>query len=669
MPGRPQPSRRLLRRCAASAPAGVLVALLAGGLAWLPFAAGWLDSLRLPAYDHLVRCDALAGRSDTVSVVVVDETTLRALSQAGLGRFFGWPREIYGLALAAIAECGARAVAFDIIFDMPDAVDPGSDESFAEAVRALGIPVVFAAQFYDSETLPASLPPAAASRFRLTASKGKEALAGLQFPDSSLQPAFNSAAAPFPELLAVASAIGAVNLEQDGDGVTRALRPWYAHGDAAFPVLSLAVLRAAGMAGEMEVTGGAAAHRFLSISGLPPAPLDASGMLRMRQPGGVNRYDCIRFASLWAESIEARKQRRPLSPELASVLAGRIVLVGVTAAGLYDLKVTPVDEELPGVFLHAAAIECFMGGRWSAAVARWQWLAMTLAAAGAAGVCVRLLRRWWALAALPVALLVPYVAARALFAAGWYLDFAAPFAAAGIGALAAAIHRYLGEERRSARLRAAFGKYLEPEVIRELERFDFEDISPEVGRRRHMTVMFSDVRGFTGISEKMAPEEVVTVLNEYLDVMTQVIRRRHGGTHDKFVGDAIMAFWGAPHPRPDHAVKAVEAAVDMVRELAAMQQQAAAGRPAFRLGVGINTGEMVVGNVGSRDKLNYTVIGDEVNLAARLEALTRQYDCDIIVGESTARAVEHGFVLEALGEVAVKGRQQPVRVFAVRGRR
>lgn len=641
----------LSTRLFASSAAGVCLAALCGALVWLVFASGMLERLRLVAYDYLISSDTLPGRSELVTTVEIDETSIKVL-QEDFGRFSQWPRELFGIVYSVLDECGAKGVLFDILFDIPDEIDPGSDAAFAAMIAGGDVPTAFACLLYDSSVLARPLPDEFAARY------GTETLGGLSTPE------FNSMTAPFPGLLESARSIGAVNLEQDADGVTRSIRPFYGHGGRLFPALSLAMLRSVGMANGIELRDGA-----LLAGQMPPAPIGDDGRLRVRFPGGEERYDRVRFARVWAAHVE-KLEGKAFPQELIDVVKGRVVVVGTSAAGIRDLKPTPVGEDLPGMFIHAAALECFVDGRWSVEVSGSLWLAVTVLAAALAGLCFRKLPRLWALPTLIPASVWPVVLSRVAFAQGAYVDFAAPVAASMAGGLIAAMHRYFGEERRSLRLRAAFGKYLEPEVIKELEKYDFEDISPEVGRRRSMTVLFSDVRGFTSMSEGMPSEEVVALLNEYLDVMTRVIRSRHSGTHDKYIGDAIMAFWGAPQPVKDHALRAVRAAVDMIEELDAMQKKwRAEGKPVFGIGVGINTGEMVVGNVGSQDKLNYTVIGDEVNLGARLESLTREHDCDIIIGEKTAEEVKEHFVIEPLGEATVKGKEQPVKVFAVRGRK
>jgi adenylate cyclase len=227
-------------------------------------------------------------------------------------------------------------------------------------------------------------------------------------------------------------------------------------------------------------------------------------------------------------------------------------------------------------------------------------------------------------------------------------------------------YRFFTEERRARDIRKMFSSYVSKRIVDELIR----DPSKMRlgGTRKQMTVLFSDIRGFTTFSEKYQPEEVVSQLNEYLGAMTDIVFE-HDGTLDKFVGDAVMAFWGAPLDQPDHAQRAVRCGLDMIRKLRELQQKwAAEGKHVIDIGVGINSGEMVVGNMGAEGKkMDFTVIGDNVNLAARVEGLTRKYDSHIIITEYTYAKVKDSVEAKELEAVTVKGKERPVVMYNVVG--
>jgi len=226
--------------------------------------------------------------------------------------------------------------------------------------------------------------------------------------------------------------------------------------------------------------------------------------------------------------------------------------------------------------------------------------------------------------------------------------------------------RFFTEEKEKRWLKKTFGQYLSPAVINEIMK------SPDAlalgGKRQEMTVLFSDIRGFTTISEASSPEEVVALLNEYLTKMTEIVFK-YQGTLDKFIGDAVMAFWNAPVEQKDHPRRAVLCAIDMIEELKKLQVKwRAEGKPVLDIGIGVNTGDMVVGNMGSLERMDYTVIGDNVNLGSRLESLNKEFKTHIIISESTYNNVRDIVNARSLGSTKVKGKEKAVQIYGVEGR-
>jgi adenylate cyclase len=251
---------------------------------------------------------------------------------------------------------------------------------------------------------------------------------------------------------------------------------------------------------------------------------------------------------------------------------------------------------------------------------------------------------------------------------GLWVELVVPEVAAGAALGGSLLAGYLVEGRSARRLRRGFARFLSPEVLAEVAG-DLDNLRPGIGRRREITVMFCDARGFTPLAEKLAPEAAVELLDLYLGAMSDCILA-HGGTLSKYIGDGIMAFWGAPAARPDHAERAARAALDMVRAQEALKRRlAAAGKPAFDIGIGLHAGEAVVGTVGSEQRLDYTAIGDTVNLASRVEGLTKDFQVRICVTADLAGRAGKNFEFRELGRVQVKGRSVGVEVLELVGTR
>jgi len=250
------------------------------------------------------------------------------------------------------------------------------------------------------------------------------------------------------------------------------------------------------------------------------------------------------------------------------------------------------------------------------------------------------------------------------FTGGLWISMIEPLAAMGLALFSGTAYQYFVEGREKRKVKTLFGRYVSKDVYDQL--LAHPERAELGGKRRDMTVLFSDIRGFTTVTEKGQPEELVAQLNEYFSRMVDVVFRHHG-TVDKFVGDMVMALYGAPLDDPDHAEHAVEAAVDMVRELGELNRVwASQGRPQLDIGIGVNSGEMIAGNIGSSSIMSYTVIGDNVNLGARLESLNKDYKCRIIISDATRTRLKGVYDVQPLGDVIVKGKTRPVAIFQIR---
>ena len=351
----------------------------------------------------------------------------------------------------------------------------------------------------------------------------------------------------------------------------------------------------------------------------------------------------------------------------AKVFRGNIVLIGATATGIGDIKSTPYSgTDYPGVEVHANVIDNLLHGNFLLRGAKQQLLdALVILLFGVPlGIFMALVPprvMYFGLGLLGTLVWVDYVA----FLHGWWLNFSIPAITVTSNVLLVSLYRALVEEKEKRKVRSAFGQYLSPEVIRRLL------LNPQLvePRRTEISVMFSDIRGFTTISEQLDAQELASFLNEYLSDMTKLVFK-YSGTLDKYIGDAVMAFWGAPFEVEAHAVKSCESALEMMQRVHEMQQKwRAEGRPHLDIGIGINTGGASVGNMGSSLRYGYTALGDTVNLSSRLEGLNKDYGTHIIVNETTfSGAATAGFLFRELDLIRVKGKLQPVTIYELVGR-
>jgi adenylate cyclase len=349
---------------------------------------------------------------------------------------------------------------------------------------------------------------------------------------------------------------------------------------------------------------------------------------------------------------------------------GKIVLLGATSLSLQDIYPTPFSVRVatPGVEIVANAVDTIIHGSYLREAPPWAALLITIAAALLAALISRSERPVVTVASMAGAMLGYGIAGLVVFLGRrLVLPLIAPESMLFLGVVLPALEQAVSQEMEKRRVRSLFSRFISPEMVDQM--MSTQDLD-SLNKRADISILFSDIRGFTTLSEKLAPEDVVSLLNPYLEAMSKVIYR-HGGTVDKYEGDAIIAFFGEPVPYEDHALRALRTALDMHRELAAMHKRwEKEGRPAqIEIGIGINSGEVFVGMVGSEQRINYTVIGDNANLAARLQDLTKTYDWPVLISESTQQQVAGEFDTELVDSVRVKGKTRPVNVYKVLGRK
>jgi class 3 adenylate cyclase/CHASE2 domain-containing sensor protein len=402
--------------------------------------------------------------------------------------------------------------------------------------------------------------------------------------------------------------------------------------------------------------------------------IEAGGELLVRWNGAKKKPAALSYIHYDLTPLIAvafQRQEGSLDPALAEAFAkqfrGKIVLIGYTAAGLLDLRANPLSPLAPGLELHANVIDNLINRDFTRTAPPVLMFPLMVLLGAAFGWGIDRTRSQLAsgiAAALTLAAVV--AAGYAALVAGTHVPSFTLGVALSLIYVVITVFNFVREQQQTALLKTTFGRYVSPQILDHI--LDHPEKVRLGGERRDLTILFSDIRGFTSISEASEPEEVVEMLNEYLTRMVDILLK-HGGTLDKFIGDAVMGFWNAPAADPDHARHAVACAVEMIEETARLRERwEAEGKAAIRIGIGINTGEAVAGNIGSKRVFGYTVIGDAVNLASRLESKNKDYVTEIIISESTLERMGDGFETVYLDDVKVKGKEKAVKIYEVKGR-
>jgi adenylate cyclase len=666
-----------LRKHLARIAIGVVVVLVFLGHAARYYSLPLLQNLEAIVYDTRLRLTMPRTLDSRVVIVDIDEKSLAEKEQGGEGHW-PWPRHRLALLVDQLFERYQVAiVGFDVVFaerdessgirvleqlaenelrDVPQfrsalsRIKPRLEYDDIFARRITGRPVVLGFTFSseDSGLAPkkGALPPPVLPR---------DAFAGRPIRTT----AWNGYTSNLEVLQRAAAAAGHFNPITDDDGIVRRVPMLAQYEGAYYEPLSLAVLRVLLGSPPVKPVFPDPAYSSPDYPGLEwlevgsiRIPLDdtASALVPYRGAQGMFPY---------VSAVDVIHGR--VAPE---VLRGKIVLVGTTAPGLLDLRATPVGPVFPGVEIHANLIAGMLDGTIKQRPPYVVGAEFTLLAA--AGLAMALLLPFLSPLVSTLVTLAVLLAVVATNVVVFHYGHVVLPLASGVAMILVLFtlnmaYGFFIEARGLRQITGLFGQYVPPELVEEMaknpERFD---MSP---RAQELTVLFSDVRGFTTISESLSPEDLAVYINEYLTAMSLVIRERHRGTLDKYIGDAIMAFWGAPVPDPEHPQHAVLAALDMQAEAAALNAKfKARGWPTFKIGIGVNSGVMRVGDMGSRIRRAYTVMGDAVNLASRLEGITKQYGADIIIGEATRNRIS-GIVCRELDRVRVKGKEEPVAIY------
>jgi len=587
-----------------------------------------------------------------IIIVDIDNPTFDQFSRV-VGRW-PWTRLLWADLAKFIHQGRPRALVFDAVFSGKE--DEDVDQEFAQTLRDAGN-VVLA---YDFVAYTAEYVEGAGAGVReVPGAVAVEDTASL--PDHTAEQVKPDL--PLKELTRAARALGSITATPDSDGVNRRFAVLYRWNDRYYPSLALSAAAVA-----RGVSADAPAHLTPAElrwgpegSGLR-VPLTEHGLLVPRwrtERKAFTRLPLWQVVCSYApENCEGGK--RFFAPD---VFRDKIVIIGASATGAFDVFATPIGELTPGFLVHAAALESLLTGRaYARPPAFWTHLLVVLLAG--LGLAAAWSLRSAARSALVVAaVIVVYLAAAAVAfqRSDLWLPVAAPVSALLVSFAASNLTRYATTGRELRQTRQALSRYMSAKVVD----YIFASGGPDQlrGQRRVITVMFSDVRNFTQLSEKRSPAEVLTILNRYLDAMTEIVFA-YDGVVDKFIGDGILCYWGAFGDADRHARLAARTAARMVARLGELNENwRAEGLPELNIGIGINTGEAVFGNLGAGRKVEFTVLGDTVNVASRLEAMNKEFGTRIILSENTEAALGPGCETRLLAEVAIRGREQKMKVY------
>lgn len=612
----------------------------------LPFAldpAGIASRVEWATYDLRMAATAPnAPPDDEIVIVDISQNSLDHYVKEDPSLRWPWPFEFHGHIVRAAHAGGARAVLFDISFEGASLRSEEDDQLFQTAVAEHGrvtLAVIRKGMVRESEE---GLEPL--SKF-LVAIRSEG-------PEPPL-PEANRFAPIHPELAAAAIAVGDVVVHPDADGIIRTYPLFTRTPRGHLPSLAMAGVLSISGGGDFRWTSGGSL-----VAGSRKIECDRDGNLRMRYYGRQRTFRYLPADHAVAAGHAIACGRAPAID--LSIFRNRIVLVGATAPGLFDFVSVPTARTFPGVEVHATALANMLHGNHVRRAPTLTLAAILLFAC--AGPLLFLLRRpLWIVSAFTVLSAAWIGAIFFAFAQGIWIHATAP-AATLFGALVASLGaNYLTEGRQRRLIKSTFEKYVSPRVVARL--IAHPELVRLGGERRTLTCFFLDLEGFTSLCETLSPEMVVETAIRYLNAATVEIWQAEG-TIDKYVADAIVAFWGAPEPLGNHALRACEGAWRVRRAVAAVAEaDERDGRKSLRPRIGLNTGEVVVGNVGAERQFNYTVMGDEVNLASRLEGANKLLGTEIILSERTYREAGESIVAREIGSVRVLGRQRAIRVY------
>jgi adenylate cyclase len=631
--------------------AGIIVLLVTDLVfvkAFRNFEAKTVD-LRFPYRLEFLKAQRQDANIEDIVIVDIDNRSLEKL-----GRFQQWPRRYHARVIDYLRAGGAACIAFDIIFSEPDA-NPAEDSLLILSTRNAEnvVHAITLEQEYPEAFLyKMSKPPAgfAAERFTLpVARETAAALNSFDRFDGKLIGLYNSSAV-----------LGFVNFLPDDDNAIRKMPLVLSFAGQAYPSFALAVVMTFAGVSKEEVAVRLSHEVRLGNSGdggkALQIPIDEKGRVIINYMGAKRTFRYISYYDVLEQRVSAE------------TFQDRIVLLGTSAPGLADLRPVPFESAFPGVEVHANIIYSILTQDFITQQSRTLSLVVMLIFAMIAGVITMIWSPW--LGILFVLLLSGGYIGLTMWifvARNAWVPQVQPMLSFGVAFISVMVYRFLSEERQKQLIKGMFVHYASELIVDELIR-DPSKLKLG-GDKKYATAFFSDIKDFTTVSEKLSPEKLIMQLNEYLSAMTDIVLE-YGGYLDKYEGDAVVAVFGVPVDQTDHAVRACLAALDMQKALVALRKKwLAEKRPLFEARIGLNTGEMIAGNIGGKNRFDYTVIGDAVNLASRLEGANKMYGTKIMIGEETYNLAKGKIVARELDFLRVKGKARPARVYELLARR
>ncbi len=627
----------------------LIIGITGATLALSLWGLGWLDTWENKTWDWRASVMAKPGKAtDDIRLILLDQNSLDWAKNEN-GWTWPWPREVYSAIVNYCHRSGVKALAFDVLFTEPSSYGIEDDAALGRSISEFGFfaGAVFLGKTSGSETnWPAGVPM---PKFKVI---GLDKWLSLSNSEDMI---FSRATMPIDELALNAAVLSNVHLDPDPDGIYRRVKLFCVFDDKILPSLGLGGYLAANPEARIQI----GARKLIVDGNSFPIDRRGSAILTYRGPSGTHK--AYSAAAVLQSEIRIQMGETPTIQD-KSAFRGKYVLFGFSAPGLFDLRSSPVGGVYPGVEIQATLLDNVLSGDFMRKTSAWPTILFVFILAMTCSISISIFNSpAGSLTVGAIFFAIPVFVSFGSYHKGLWFPLAPPETAAALTITLALVVNYATEGRQKRFIKNAFKQYLSPAVIEQLIQ------SPERlklgGERKVLSIFFSDLQGFTSISEGLAPEELTALLNDYLTAMTDIIHEEDG-TVDKYEGDAIIAFWNAPLEVPEHAVRSVRAALRCQAVLAEM-------RPGFkeRIGkdmfmrIGINTGPAVVGNMGSHTRFDYTMLGDAVNLAARLEGANKQFGTYTMISQSTREMLKDTLPVRELARVAVVGRQAPVIVY------
>lgn len=640
---------------------GILLGLVIGVLIQVFFSLiPFFQNIELLTVDYRFKLFSKPTEANkNIVIVVIDQASLDYLEYPQENRepqFWPWHRYIYADILDYLRKGQPQAVIFDLTLKRKD---EDGDDQFAESIQKSGnvcCPLVFTQETEERYTklIDEASKRILADRFSINV----DDLSKIKIPE------YNMAAPPNITLLEKPKRLGSVNIKKDEDGVLRKVPLLHKYDNKFFPSLSLAVAMDI-LKTNNKITI-SADNKLLFPDG-KNIYLSPESEMYIWWYGPSRTYHYIPFSQLYDDCYYAKINKLDEIRYKPEYFKDKIIFIGTIAPAQGDLHSTSLGSVYPGVEFQATALNNLLSGNCLIPASSYATWLITLLLCMLSGLFMFSSRSFFS-SSMRVSLLalIFLIGVCYVFSSFHYwIELVAPLGGVCLTFTSATVIYYFTEGKEKRRIKTTFSKYVAPEVVEEILK-DYKNLKASVGERKELTILFSDIRNFTKMSESLSPEEVVRLLNEYLTLMVKIIFR-YGGTLDKYMGDGIMAFYGAPRNQPNHAELAVRTAQEMLKETKQLQLQwTKEGKPYLNIGIGINTGEVVVGSIGSEQRLDYTIIGDNVNLASRLESLNKEYGTNIIISQFTAQKLDNQFPLRELGQVQIRGREKPVIIYELK---